>query len=486
MSKPDIPNLYRIPARGGILSPGELLRIIALARRLGLDGLHFGSRQDVLLSCSAPPREVLADFADLTVDEVRSSPYANIVCSYASAGIFPKTTWLTSSSYLYILEQFSERPRLEVNITDPRQRLTPLFAGHLNFIASAREDYWYLYVRMPEWPAAEPFPALVHTWDIGAVVSAIEKGGELPDLSAVVVAANTNGSLRLRNVEAPLSVPFQPFPYYEGMNRQDNAHYWLGLYWRNNNYDLDFMEAACNLCLEHRIGKICVTSWKSFIVQGIPAGRRLEWEKLLGRFGINARHSSLELNWHLPVADNEALALKYYLVRAFDQRDISTYGLTFGVSSGYSRPTTSIVIDRAEGGGVVDGFAVRPTYNVQYARNFDPNTRQYVEYARQVDRTELVELMVELSRLYFEQLAEEPAGFVDDPAGKNTVADTAAAHGAVFRCSACQSVYDPALGDPDRGVAPGTPPAELPADYGCWTCGAQLSAFEVVATSPAV
>ena len=204
---------------------------------------------------------------------------------------------------------------------------------------------------------------------------------------------------------------------------------------------------------------------------GIPEARRLEWEQLMGRYGINARHSSLELNWHLPVGDGEALSLKHYLVREFDKRDISTYGLTFGVRSTYSRPFTSVVIGRSEAGpGEVDGFAVRPTYDLLYARNFDPNTREYLEYARRVDRAQLTELIVELSRLYFEHLDEAGDRIIGAP--KPRAEESPARE--VLQCPRCQSVYDPAVGDPAAGVAAGTPIAALPADYACWTCGAPV------------
>lgn len=53
----------------------------------------------------------------------------------------------------------------------------------------------------------------------------------------------------------------------------------------------------------------------------------------LGERGINERNSQMEMNWHLPVDDVDALGLKRYLVQSFDQKDISTYGLTFGISS---------------------------------------------------------------------------------------------------------------------------------------------------------
>jgi len=166
--------LHRIPVKGGVISPGEMLRIIALARDLGLDGLHFGSRQDVLLPVENPAPEVLERHLQIELQDLGTSGSNNIVSSYATTDIFPKTSWLTSSTHLYILEQFQFSPTLEVNITDPKQRLVPLFSGHLNFIASPEEDYWYLYVRMPHWPEQEPFPSLVHTWDIARVVMGVD------------------------------------------------------------------------------------------------------------------------------------------------------------------------------------------------------------------------------------------------------------------------------------------------------------------------
>ncbi len=45
-------------------------------------------------------------------------------------------------------------------------------------------------------------------------------------------------------------------------------------------------------------------------------------------------------------------------------------------------------------------------------------------------------------------------------------------------CTICQYVYDPAAGDPDNGVPPGTPFESLPDDWVCPICGAGKDAFE--------
>ena len=47
-----------------------------------------------------------------------------------------------------------------------------------------------------------------------------------------------------------------------------------------------------------------------------------------------------------------------------------------------------------------------------------------------------------------------------------------------YICTICGYVYDPAQGDPDSGVAPGTSFADIPDDWVCPVCGADKSQFE--------
>lgn len=47
-----------------------------------------------------------------------------------------------------------------------------------------------------------------------------------------------------------------------------------------------------------------------------------------------------------------------------------------------------------------------------------------------------------------------------------------------YTCQVCGYVYDPAAGDPENGVAPGTAFADLPDDWTCPVCGADKSQFE--------
>jgi rubredoxin len=44
-------------------------------------------------------------------------------------------------------------------------------------------------------------------------------------------------------------------------------------------------------------------------------------------------------------------------------------------------------------------------------------------------------------------------------------------------CESCGFIYDPADGDPDGGIPPGTPFEEIPSDWFCPVCGARKADF---------
>ena len=73
-------------------------------------------------------------------------------------------------------------------------------------------------------------------------------------------------------------------------------------------------------------------------------------------------------------------------------------------------------------------------------------------------------------------------GLAAEPATKAKPAEkkTEAAGPGSFRCKLCGYIYDPAKGDPDSGIKPGTPFADLPEDWVCPLCGAAKSQFERV------
>ncbi len=46
-----------------------------------------------------------------------------------------------------------------------------------------------------------------------------------------------------------------------------------------------------------------------------------------------------------------------------------------------------------------------------------------------------------------------------------------------FKCDVCGWEYNPAIGDPDNGVVPGTPFEKISDDWTCPVCGASKEDF---------
>jgi flavin reductase (DIM6/NTAB) family NADH-FMN oxidoreductase RutF/rubredoxin len=68
-----------------------------------------------------------------------------------------------------------------------------------------------------------------------------------------------------------------------------------------------------------------------------------------------------------------------------------------------------------------------------------------------------------------------PTYVAEEPKEEPPKAATATA--AKYTCNVCGYVYDPAFGEPDRGVAPGTAFEDLPEDWTCPICAAPKSDF---------
>jgi len=47
-----------------------------------------------------------------------------------------------------------------------------------------------------------------------------------------------------------------------------------------------------------------------------------------------------------------------------------------------------------------------------------------------------------------------------------------------YVCIVCNYIYDPAIGDPDSGIAPNTSFESLPDDWSCPVCGVGKDQFE--------
>lgn len=468
-------DLIRAFVKGGILSPADMLKIMEISRTLGNKFVLFGSRQDIMFPANDTDEQLMDQlFRKINMDyEIGSdsSVYQNIVSSYVAVNVTETTHWVKEDTYHFVIDNFDYKPKIKINIVDPVQSIVPLFTGEVNFIASREDNYWYLYIRDPrKGNTIACWPKLIFTQDIAKVCKALEElilNFQPFAIDELFVILQGKMRINYRTITEKLKLPLNAIPYYEGLNAMLNNQYWLGLYWRNNQYDIDFMTAACRLCQETNVGKINIIPWKAFIIKGIKATDRIRWEKLMGKFGINERHSSLELNWHLPVIDNEALELKRFLVRELDQQDISTHGLTFTIKMKRDMLLfTSIVIEKSYDAAAVD------RYNILYAKNFNPHNIAYLTYARGVKKEVIPALLIELSKLYFRQLNPEK----DNREEKNKEPQK---NGFVmsYQCSHCLSVYDKRYGDSFNNIPPGVAFESLPESYRCHVCNSPKRDF---------
>lgn len=473
-------DLVRILVKGGIISPGDFLQVIQKASELGTSYIHLGSRQDILFPLRNKKQGPMgAAFEAINIQyDMGGREFQNILSSYAALDVMPTTHWLASHTYHHILDTFDYQPKLKINLADPIQSLVPLFTGNINFVASSHDNYWFLFLRFSElesrpWCA----PDLIYGYDLAKIAKVIEEidpvNSGLNYLEIYQKAkeiCKPNGQKKGQELVFPEATS----PYYEGMNRIVGGKYWLGLYWRNNKFSISFLKALCQLCLDTDVGKISLTPWKSIIVKGIAEKDRLSWEKLLGKYGINIRHSSLELNWHLPVLDEEALEIKNYLVRALDKQDISTYGLSFSVKTGHMALFTSVAIEKA----LREKPGDPETFNILYSKDFNPNLSEYFYYAKNVSKETLPSLLIELSHKYYDQLEGGKSSETPDT-GKETIQR----RNLKYQCSNCLTVYDERYGDVTSGIAPGTSFMKLSNDYCCQVCESPKSAFKLIETT---
>lgn len=49
-----------------------------------------------------------------------------------------------------------------------------------------------------------------------------------------------------------------------------------------------------------------------------------------------------------------------------------------------------------------------------------------------------------------------------------------------YQCNVCDYIYDPAIGDPDSGIEPGTAWADIPDDWTCPECGVSKEDFSAI------
>jgi rubredoxin len=471
-------SLLKINLRGGIISPGTLLQVLAAAREAGVRELSFGARQQLLMWVKSETvrgsgiLELKTELKNLTIDfEVESDKYPNIISSYCAEEVFPTGQWLSEGIYQDIFDGFDYQPKLKVNISDSFQSFTPFFTGNLNFIASETQNFWYCYVRFKQSNKIFRFPILIYTLEIPKVCQRIEevilKGGEMNE-NEVYEAVIAKGEIISQVILSDLQLPKFSLPYYEGFNRY-GAKTWLGIYRRNETFTIDFLEEICKVCVETKVGQICSTPWKSLIIKNIENQDRQKWDSLLGKFGVNVRHAANELNWQVEDHSPEGLSLKKAIIREFDDYDVRTFGLCFAVQTrSKSEVFGSVVIKKR---AILKG--ILSVFDIYHTTDFNPNTRELVLFEKGVNKAHVPEILQRLSKRFYAQNVRQD--IVIPKPKERKVSDLQIVK--IHQCKTCFTIYDERFGDSVNEISVGVKFADLPFTYCCPICENDKSEF---------
>ncbi len=482
MNKLGVKHVVKINLPGGIVYPGDLLEILAIARQAGVKNFRFGNRQQLIFCADVPAIEdieYLFSRAEIPF-EINTDVYPNIVSSYVTDDILNAANWLREGVYKDILNAFNFRPTLKINIIDYTQNLTPFFTGHLNFISSELSNYWFLHVRYPSSTEMYAWPTLIYTEDIPLISRLIEEA--LTDL-------NGDGNIRLkgetlykhlvdvhqltgRPYELPMEHTSFKLPYYEGFNSYGTNKFWLGIYRRNEEFSIELLEDIAEICLKTRVGQLYTTAWKSIIIKSIKLDDRKYWSHLLDKHRISVRHAATELNWQLEEVCEEALNLKLHLARCFEEADIRTFGLCFAIKT---KPKTglfgSVIIKKLKQ-NIDDNLAL---FEISHTNNFNPNSKEFVVFEKAARQQDLAYTLIALVEHYYSLQLNFALPRSNKSARPKEINELLEVH----QCKHCKTVYNQTYGDEINNIEPGVTFTEIE-NYFCPMCEAPKEDFEKV------
>ena len=478
----------KINFRGGIISPGNLFNILTLAGKSGVSKVSFGLRQQLLFEVLTQKYSSFSEqLAALGIyHEADSDQYPNIVSSYPAEGIFINNTWLSEGTYKDILDVMDYQPTLKVNISDSNQSFTPLFTGNINWVAApAYPHFWYLFIRFPKTNVIYEWKELVYTNDVARMSHDIEEiilghpvlfyDNPNADGAALIGLLNSKSYIT-KPANQPAVLPPFNLPYYEGLNRYDNK-YWLGIYRRDEVFNIDFLKALCTLCLQTKVGQLCSTPWKTIIVKSIEEKDKHQWNKLLATHRINMRHAANELNFQVEDHCKDGLELKNYLLDNLHKEDIRTFGICIGIKTRKKSEIFSSILIKKKPVINIAGIKLIYVYDILCSKDFNPNERTETIFSKDNPKSVLAEQLRRAILSFYKYQSKTTALAIDNTVSKKSSIAKVTTRLYVYQCRHCFSVYAEKLGLTDKGINPHTNFEDLAETFTCELCDAPKEDF---------
>lgn len=473
----------KINFRGGIISPGDLYNILVAAGKAGVRYVSFGLRQQLLMNINDTDAALVqAELDKLQVHfQTNNDTYPNIVSSYPAEEVFITNNWLSEGVYKDIFDSIEYTPELKINICDNNQSFTPLLTGNINWVASAHQHFWHLFIRFPRTNIICEWDMLTYTNDIGRLSKEIEQiilqepqlfiGNELVTNENLFTQLKQEHFI-LKPAEGKAVLPAFNLPYYEGLNRYNN-HYWLGIYRRDELFSVSLLKDICKLSLQTKIGQLCSTPWKSLIIKGIEEKDRHQWNRLLDTHLINVRHPLNELNFQVEDNCSAGLKLKQYLSSKLNKDDLRTFGLCIGIKTRRKSEVFSSLLVRRRPLLRIGTWEYFFVYDILCAKDFNPNERTGFTFSRSNPKFLIAEQLRRAIHLFYRQQEKAKVAPVNET-GKTSIISIKKI---IYQCKHCLTVYDEQTGEPGNGIEPGTSFAHLPENYCCPLCEAPKGDF---------
>ena len=465
---------------GGIISPGDLQKILHAAHLSGVKEVSFGLRQQLLI---VVPNDDLIKMQELLAKtglpfELEKNDFPNIISSYPAEEVFIGKTWLGEGVYKDIFDAFTYTPKLKINLSNNQQSFTPLLTGNINWVASDAPHFWHLLIRFPKTNIICEWSELVYTNDVAAVSKKMEtliladSVSNTPDATGkglqLFEQLKKSGHFNTQPAPAKVALPAFMLPYYEGFN-VSNDKYWLGIYRRNEMFNVRFLLDVCQLCLQTKIGQLCSTPWKSLIIKGIDKKDRNLWDNILGKHQINVRHAANELNFQVEDNCSEGVRLKEYLLRFLNREDVRSFGICIGIKTRQKSEVFSSILVKRKPLITIAGVELFYVYDILCSKDYNPNERTGTVFSKNILKVNLPEKLRSAIVSYYQHKEKGLAQNIKQAAAKETQA-TIQVEKAVHQCPTCFTVYDEAYGDEDTNIPAGTAFEQLPESWCCPLC----------------
>jgi rubredoxin len=487
-------HVIKINLPGGIVAARDLYDLMVEAEKAQVEYVQPGHRQQ--LYCVVAEQQLASFTAALEqlhfFYEVNNDQHPNILSSYVTEEVLQSTNnWLSEGLYKDILNLFDFQPRLKISLVDAHQSFVPFFTGNINFISSPVNNYWYLYIRFPKTSVIYCWKGLIYSGDIPRISRLVEEnilantiqfyGQAAPNGDVLYSLVHSKAHFIMQPVTTALQLPDFALPYYEGFNRYGTKS-WLGVYRRNEDFPVAFLKEAALICLQTKVGQLYTTPWKSFIIKGIAEADQKAWNYVLGKYRINGHHAANELNWQVEDMNEEGLNLKRYLIRQFDKDDVRTQGLCFAIKTKPHSGLFGAVVIRKQINTARNQRKILDRYDILYTKNFNPNSKEYILFRKDVEKENLGTYLVSLCKYFYELNNGEESilhsMYRQEEEKTQAVTAPVAAH-AVHQCKHCFTVYDEQYGDLANDIAPGIPFHDLPGTWQCPVCEAGKEEFEL-------